>query len=90
VIASVAVAVGAALMLFVMFAFPDAANRPLWGRSSRTPVRLRRVVVRVAVVGLGFVAIAIWLRSSFIALVAVCYLLFWATMIYIYRSRLRA
>jgi hypothetical protein len=91
-IASLAVAFGVAVMLFVMFAFPDAANRQLWGRSkpSRTSVTPRQVVLRVGLVGLGFIAIAIWLQSWLVALVAVCYLLFWAAMIYFNRSRLRA
>jgi 4-hydroxybenzoate polyprenyltransferase len=89
-IGSVAVGIGVAVMLFVMFAFPEAANRRVWGKRehARTPVSLRRVVIRVGVVGLCFLALAIWLQSWPIALVAVGYLVFWTSLIYFDRDRL--
>lgn len=90
-VGSIAVGIGAAAILFVMFAFPEAANRRVWGgpQRARTPVTLRRVVIRVGVLGLCFLAVAIWLQSWLVALVAVGYLVFWATLIYVNRDRLR-
>jgi hypothetical protein len=90
-VASVAVGLGVTTLLFVMLAFPEAATKRVWGRSRRAPTAItsRRVLTRVAIVGLCFAAAAIWLQSWLVALVAAGYIAFWGTLIYLTRDHRR-
>lgn len=90
--ASAAIGIAVALILFVMLAFPEVANRRLsWRRRPETQpaMTLRPAVIRVTVAGAILVGLALWLRSLALFALAAGHFAFWSALIYIGRRRLR-
>jgi hypothetical protein len=84
-IASVALAVGVTILLFVMLAFPEAANRRLFARSgprTKDPATPRRAIAHIVIFGILLVGLGVWFRSLALLLLALGHFAFWSTLLY--------
>jgi hypothetical protein len=90
-LAFTAVAVGVTIMLFVMLAFPEAANRRLFvrrGPRTKPAATPRQAITRAVLFGVVLLGLGIWLRSLAILLLALGHFAFWSTLLYFaYRRR---
>jgi len=81
------VAIGVATIVFMMVAFPEVANRPIWGRPTTKEHRIRRGVLTVVGFG-GVVLVAgLLLDSTVLLLLAVGYFGFWSVLVAVGRRR---
>jgi hypothetical protein len=81
-----------AVLLFVMLAFPDVANRRITWRGlgrQTSPWGLWQSVVRIAIPGVVFLGVAVWVRDSLLFLVVGVYFAFWSTLTYVRHRRTR-